>query len=267
MDRNPTLAAALLASALLLSPTAFAQDAAKTDASQAAAATVEADDLLNATLWMQSAVEYKANSLAVYALAKMILDADETAIDNSAYEAGLAVNHRDYSSKDWAEWTAAAEAKAVPGAVEYAKYADSKGVKVFYVTNRKAAEEEATRKNMEALGFPMGGNVDTFLTRGEKEEWSSDKTSRRDFVGKDYRVLALIGDNLGDFIEVDDDIEARAAAFDEVKDHFAQDWFMLANPTYGSWEPAAYGGNFKLSREEKRRMKMDALESWVPGGQ
>src|ERR1051325_1435012 len=113
------------------------------------------NDLLNAELWMQSAVEYRANCLTVYALARarldealadknwtaydqkgdyrslppaVILDLDETAIDNSAYGAGLVVNRTTYNPKAWGEWTRAAQAKAIPGAVEFTKYADAKGV-------------------------------------------------------------------------------------------------------------------------------------------
>ena len=78
-----------------------------------AADPVPQNDLLNAELWMQTAIEYRANCLTVYALAKVrldealadtnwtaydqtgsyqnlppavIVDLDETAIDNSAYE-------------------------------------------------------------------------------------------------------------------------------------------------------------------------------------
>ena len=87
----------------------------------------------------------------------------------------------------------------MPGAVDFTKYADSKGVKVFYVTNRDADQEDATRKNMEALGFPMGGNVDTFLMNKEKEDWTSKKGTRRAFIAKDYRILLSLGDNYGDF--------------------------------------------------------------------
>ena len=129
----------------------------------------------------------------------VILDADETAIDNGAYEAWLIKTGKDYSGKTWAAWVADAEAKAVPGAVDFTKYADSKGVKVFYVTNRSADQEEATRKNMEALGFPMGGNVDTFLMSKEKEDWTSKKGTRRAFIAENYRILLLLGDNYGDF--------------------------------------------------------------------
>lgn len=257
----------------------------------AAQDAVPQNDLLNATLWVSNSVEYKANTLAMYQLARIrldealadesrtaateqsgayqdlppavILDADETAIDNGPYEAWLIVSGNSYSSKTWRPWVEAAEAKAVPGAVEFAQYADSKGVKVFYVTNRKAPEEEATRKNMEALGFPMGGNVDTFLMRGEKEEWTSAKGTRRAFIAKDYRILLLIGDNYGDFSDDAGGSEAeRLASLEANMAHVGRDWIFIANPEYGSFESAAFGGDWSKSPDERRQLKIDALTAW-----
>ena len=256
-----------------------------------AADPVPQNDLLNAELWMQSAVEYRANCLTVYALARtrldqaladknwtaydqkgdyrnlppaVILDLDETAIDNSAYEAGLVVNRTGYNPKNWEEWTKAGEAKAIPGAVEFTKYADSKGVKVFYVTNRDAALKADTRRNLQALGFPMGGNVDTFLMKHDRPEWSSDaKGLRFASIARDYRVLLMFGDNFGDFTDkFSGSIAERAAALDALKAHFGHDWMMLANPAYGSWESAPYGHDYKLSDDEKRARKIGALTPW-----
>lgn len=260
-------------------------------ASALAAEAPGPSDLLNAELWMQSAVEYRANCLTVYALARtrldealadkswtafdqtgdyqalppaVVLDLDETAIDNSPYEAGLAVSGRDFDSKSWDAWTRAEQAKAMPGAVEFTKYADAKGVKVFYVTNRNADQKEATKRNVQALGFPMGGNVDTFLMQKDRPEWaSSAKGVGIAYIAKDYRVLLLFGDNIGDFSDkFSGGIAERDVAFETLKAHFGHDWMMLANPSYGSWESAAYGNNFKLSADEKRARKMEALRPW-----
>ena len=257
-----------------------------------AADPVPQNDLLNATLWVTNSVEYKANAMGAYALAKMqldkaladktwtaateqtgdfqdkppavILDADETAIDNGAYEAWLIKTGKDYSGKTWAEWVADAEAKAVPGAVDFTKYADSKGVKVFYVTNRSADQEEATRKNMEALGFPMGGNVDTFLMSKEKEDWTSKKGTRRAFIAENYRILLLLGDNYGDFSDDYGGSEAdRAKSMEANMAHIGHDWIFIANPEYGSFESAPFLSNYKLSPDERRQMKIDALPAWA----
>lgn len=253
---------------------------------------VPQNDLLNAELWMQRSVEYKANALAVYALGKIqldkaladrnwiaateqagnyqdlppavVLDLDETAMDNSAYQTGLVTTGTDFSPKTWDAWVKAEKATAVPGAVEFTQYAESKGVKVFYVTNRSADQEEPTRRNAQALGFPMGGNVDTFLMSKEKPDWGSAKSTRRAAIAKDYRIVLLFGDNFGDFSDAYNGSDAeRLKAYEAAKERFGRDWLMLANPGYGSFESAPYGHNFKLSADEKRAKKVGALEPWV----
>lgn len=272
-------AAALAGLAVAPIPPALAQEA------------VLQNDLLNATLWVSNSVEYKANTLSMYQLARMrldealadktwtaateqtgdfqnlppaiVLDADETVIDNGGYESWLVVARTDYGTKSYAEWVGAMQAKAIPGALEFTKYADSKGVKVFYVTNRSADQEEATRKNMEALGFPMGGNVDTFLMSKEKEDWTSKKGTRRAFIAKDYRILLLVGDNYGDFSDDYGGSEAeRLASLEANMAHVGRDWIFIANPEYGSFESAPFLGDYKKSPDERRQLKIDALPAW-----
>jgi len=256
-----------------------------------AADAVPQNDLLNAELWMQTAIEYRANCLTVYALARLrldealadenwtaysqtgsyqylppavILDLDETAIDNSPYEAGLVLNNTRFDPKTWDDWTKAEQAKAIPGAVEFTQYAASRGVKVFYVSNRNAEQKEATRRNLEALGFPMGGNVDTLLLQRDKPEWATGaKSSRYGYIAKDYRVLLLFGDQIGDFSDqYNTSLAERDKLFEELKGHFGHDWMVLANPAYGSFESAPYGHDFKLPDEEKRIMKIGVLRPW-----
>jgi len=254
---------------------------------------VPPNDLLLATLWTQRSVEYKANALTVFALAKIrldealadkswtaapaeqkgdfanlppavVLDVDETLVDNSLYQVWMLKNNQTFSTKTWNEFCAAQVSLAIPGAVEFTKYADSKGVKVFYITNRDASTEKDTRANMEKLGFPMGGNVDTFLMQGEQKEWASAKSTRRAVVAKDYRILLSIGDNFGDFDDRYRSSEAdRMKAFDSDKAYFGKQWLMIANPTYGSFDTATYGHDFKKPLAEQRKAKWDVIESWV----
>lgn len=256
--------------------------------------TTPPNDLLNATLWMQQSVEYKANVLGAFALAKIrldealadknwtalpdmqgdayadkptaiIVDCDETILDNNVYEAHLVIDNKSFSSKEWTAYVNDEVTGAMPGAVEFTQYAASKGVKVFYITNRKAEEKEATYKNMEALGFPMGDNVDTLLVKGQKEEWGSAKGNRDQLVASDYRVLLMVGDNLSDFT---DDYkgtpEERVAVFEKNMDHWGKDWIVMPNPEYGSFESAPFGSDYKLSEEERRKMKIDSLKGWTP---
>jgi 5'-nucleotidase (lipoprotein e(P4) family) len=259
----------------------------------AAADGPKANDGLNATYWMQNAVEYKANAAALYQLAKLrldqaladkswtaaleqgsgyegkppavILDIDETVLDNSPYQAWIVEKDKYYSSKTWAPFVETRTSREIPGSLDFTKYAASKGVKVFYVSNRKGPEEKATRDNLAKFGYPVDESEDVVLLRGEKEEWkSSDKTPRRSHVTAGYRVLLMLGDNLGDFTDesVKGTPKERLAVYNKHGEHWGRDWIMFANPTYGSWEGAAIGNNWKASSEEKRRMKFEIMDDW-----
>jgi 5'-nucleotidase (lipoprotein e(P4) family) len=254
---------------------------------------VAPSDMLLATLWTQRSVEYRANALTVFALARIrldealadkgwtaapveqkgdfanlppavILDIDETLLDNSLYQAWMMKANQTFSTKTWNQFCADQISRAIPGAVEFTKYADSKGVKVFYITNRDASTEKDTRINMEKLGFPMGGNVDTFLMQNKKEGWGSAKGTRRAVITKDYRVLLNIGDNFGDFDDRYRGSEAdRVTAYDSDLAYWGKQWLMLPNPTYGSFDTATYGHDFKKPLTEQRKAKWDVIESWV----
>jgi acid phosphatase len=249
-------------------------------------------DLLNATLWMQRSVEYKANSIAIFALAKMrldqaladknwtgapveqtgayqdlppalILDLDETLIDNSRFQAWMLMNDKVFTGPLWTQFVNSGVSEEIPGALDFLKYADQKGVKLFYVSNRTAEEEAGTRKNLERLGFPMGGNVDTFLMARKKPDWGSAKGTRRAFVAKDYRVLLMLGDNFGDFTDAYRGSEAeRLKAYEDNKARWGREWIMLANPAYGSFESAPFGHDYKKSADEQRKAKRDVLDPW-----
>ena len=276
----------------MIARTSLALGAVLVALSGIAARAQDASDLLLATLWTQRSVEYKANALTVFALARIrldealvdrswtaapaeqtgdyqtlppavVLDIDETLLDNSKYQVWMMKNDKTFSTKTWNEFCAAQISTAVPGALEFVKYADSKNVKIFYITNRAAETEKDTRENMQKLGFPLGGNVDTFLMQNEKPEWGSAKSTRRAVVTKHYRVLLNIGDNFGDFDDRYRTSEAdRLKAFDSDMAYWGKQWLMIANPTYGSFDTAPYGHDFKKSREEQRKAKRDVLESW-----
>ena len=212
-------------------PTPPAQPPAQPPAGPTAPAPPETalrnDDRLGAVLWQQTSAEYRALALATFARARLeldraladrtataaleqqgefadlppavIADVDETLLDNSAYEADrIRVGGR-YEAVSWNAWVARAGALAVPGAVEFARYAAERGVTVFYVTNRAAALEVKTRENLAAVGFPLAPDRDTVLTPGERE-WTSEKSPRRAEVARSFRILLLVGDDLGDFV-------------------------------------------------------------------
>jgi acid phosphatase len=249
-------------------------------------------DGLEANLWTQRSVEFKGNALTVFALARLrldqaladkkwtaapveqagdfanlppavVLDIDETALDNSLYQVWAMKTGNVFNLATWNQFCDDKVSRAVPGAAEFTKYAESRGVKVFYISNRDAKVEPATRENMEKFGFSMGGNVDTFLMQGEKPEWGSKKGTRRAVIAKDYRILLEFGDNFGDFDDRYASSEAdRLKFFEENKERWGREWLVIANPTYGSFDAAPFGFNYKAPADEQRKAKWDALEGW-----
>jgi 5'-nucleotidase (lipoprotein e(P4) family) len=241
------------------------------------AAAAGADDLigreaLNATLWMQVAPEYRANVQQVYrqateriaapvpgsaaveqaamqaeALARLptavILDLDETVLDNTVLQARLLRDRAVYNPKNWGEWVMAAEAAALPGAREFIATARRLGHTVFFITNRDCKipvatatdpcpAKTATIRNLIALGVDPAPDPSHLLVRNERADWNTGtKTHRRAFVAANYRIVALVGDDLGDFV----DPKLFAGDRERLEPRFGVSWFVLPNPIYGSW--------------------------------
>ncbi|WP_158243190.1 5'-nucleotidase, lipoprotein e(P4) family [Acidimangrovimonas sediminis] len=265
-------------------------------AAPATPADVPQDDNLNATLWMQNSVEHKAVAMGLFDLARMrlhqalshkgwtavpdmegsgyekkpvaiITDLDETVLDNANYEASLVTRHTSFSPKEWTDYVNSKTSKAMPGAIAFLKYAEKHGVHIFYVSNRNKAEEPATRENMKALGFPVDAKKTDFLSKGDKPEWGSSKGSRIAYVAKDYRVVLLMGDNMGDFTDkAKGDAKARMKAFEADHKHWGHDWIVFPNPEYGSWESAAFDNDWKKPADQRRKEKIEALHPWSPKG-
>lgn len=190
--------------------------------------------LVNPTLWMQSAAEYRASALQTYAAARraldaalaepaalppaVVLDLDETALDNSRFAARRIAKHAPFTfGSDWSAWVQESAATAIPGAHEFLVYAQSRGVTPVYITNRTVDMEAATRANLQKLGFPL--TADTLLMRAMNG--TTDKTARRNDVAARYRVLLYLGDAMGDFPSGDAEWGSR--------------WFIVPNAIYGSW--------------------------------
>lgn len=257
------------------------------------AAAVAADDcragdaLVNAVLWVQSAPEYRAVALGTYATARrmlddaladrtwsaepqqtgdfaslppaVILDLDETSIDNSKFESRVVREGKTYDEKVWQSWVNEAGGGGVPGAPEFLAYCKSRGVTPFYITNRDTTEQAGTRANVEKLGYPLETSVDNLLVRGDREEWkASDKGPRRAWVASQYRVLLLLGDDLNDFANARDKSSVeRDRILSDNAARWGRQWFMLPNPMYGSFERAVHGG--KGTPCEQLRKKVEAL--------
>ena len=141
-------------------------------------------------------------------------------------------------------------------------YATARGVTIFYITNRRAHLEDATRANLAAEGLPLNDGVDTLLMRGELPEWdTSDKTSRRERVAADYRILLMLGDNMGDFTAASSGTVAERQAFAEAHhDYWGKRWITIANPTYGSFIGAVLDNDYAMPLEEQIKLKKAALD-------
>ncbi|MFA6954464.1 MAG: HAD family acid phosphatase [Thermoanaerobaculia bacterium] len=244
-------------------------------------------EMLQGVAWMQTSVEYRALAMQAYtnatraldaALADptwnalegeapltaglrpaVILDIDETCVDNSGYEATLLQAKELHTEDRFDEFVRAGAVGTVPGAKAFLDYAISRGVDVFYVTNQNVRLEPATRENLRKLGLPLDATRDNLLTVGERPDWVSDKTSRRLFVAQDHRVILLLGDDFNDFVNASGkSLEERRAQFDRYAGRFGAKWFIIPNPVYGSWDRSLTAGAGKRAKE-KFELKLKSL--------
>ena len=250
--------------------------------------SVQAQSML-AVLYAQSSAEYEANNLQTFAGAKLalekalvnknwtaaieqkedfsekppavILDIDETVLNNIPFQARAIIKGESYPN-GWVEWMLEEASTSVAGVSEFLKYADSKGIKIFYVTNRIAIAEEATRNNLKKLGLPFDTDRDVLLMKNENG-WTSDKVSRRELIAQDYRILLLIGDQLGDFISLDEattGMDSRKEIAAKYEEMWGKKWFMITNPIYGRWEASIYNNEYPDTESELMQMRLKALK-------
>lgn len=258
----------------------FSCNVNKTDNSDSLTKTEDSTSISNphlmmAVLYHQQAAESRALYYQAYNLAQLMLDKDlenkklkgkravvvdidETILDNSPFEAAMITRNAKFP-EDWEKWTELAKAKALPGSVEFLKYAADKGVEVFYVTNRKLTEREATIKNLLEAEFPMVDTNHIFVKLDK-----SSKTERRNKIMEDYRIVLLVGDNLTDFDGVFDKAspEDRTAKTDEFKNEFGRRFIVLPNAMYGDWEKAIYEYSKTSSQNDKAEIRKSVLRDF-----
>src|SRR5687768_319552 len=234
----------------------------RSTAQPAAQVTADNEYQVAATLWMQKAAEYRALAYQAFNLARWQLDADldkknikklpkaeqkrpraivvdidETVLDNSPAQAFGIKNRRPFSLPDWYAWGEMRKAKAIPGSVEFLNYAVSKGVKVFYVSNRDEVQKQATIDNLVKAGFNDVSAANVMLRTTE-----SSKDARRAEAAEKHRIVMMIGDNLDDFPGVFErrSVADRFAATDAAREDWGRKFIVLPNAMYGTWENAIY---------------------------
>jgi 5'-nucleotidase (lipoprotein e(P4) family) len=267
--------------------------AAEATRAPAAAPAAPADDNLNAVAWSQTALEHDLIYLETYRSAQsqllaalkdknwdalpsddriapykglkpaVILDIDETVLDNSPYQARLIRSGGEYNEADWAKWCKEEVARALPGAVEFTQFAAKHGIAVIYISNRAQDLDQATLDNLRKVGLPVSG-PDAFLGLGTVlrgcDQVGTEKNCRRQLVSQHYRVLMQFGDQLGDFASVLSNTEAgRSQALAPYTNWIGSRWFVFPNATYGAWEPALFNNEWSMPRDQRRQQKINAL--------
>lgn len=185
----------------------------------------------------------------------VVLDADETMILNLGYEYDEAVKGRDYDPAIWSRWEqiGAEQVAPVPGAVTALRAIRAAGVTVIGITNRRAEHAAQTERALAFAGLGAFRHRETLFLRGDYGT-SSDKDPRRAQVASRYCVVAMGGDQLGDFSEafnvaglsVPD--RRRAAAGSVFAQQWGAGWFMLPNPVYGPGVAGSYDDVFPADK-------------------
>lgn len=232
--------------------------------------------MVQSLLWFQTAAENRALQYQAFNIARIVLDqdlsrpskdskkraiivdVDETILDNSRYEGKMILEKKEYPYK-WDEWIDLAVAEPIPGSIEFLSYAASKGASIFYVTNRNLRDKEGTLANLQRMGFPQA-TEDHLLLKTE----SSSKERRRKKISETHRIVFLMGDNLNDFAQIFEKrtLEDRKRVVDSVKVDFGTRFIILPNPLYGDWEDANFEYNRALGEVEKEKRRIELLRSF-----
>ncbi|MBF7015998.1 5'-nucleotidase, lipoprotein e(P4) family [Staphylococcus durrellii] len=236
-----------------------------------------------AVSWYQNSAEAKALYLQGYNSAKVqldkelkkhkgkgqkklaiALDLDETVLDNSPYQ-GYATLYNKSHPEGWHEWVESAQAKPVYGAKEFLKYADKKGVDIYYITDRDYPQDfEGTQQNLKNLGIPQATKDHLML----KSKNDKSKESRREKVRKNHNLVMLFGDNLLDFDDPKSPSQPdREKLVQRHKDDFGKKYIIFPNPMYGSWESSVYGNKNDLSDEQKQQLRKESIHYFDPQSQ
>lgn len=241
--------------------------------------TADNEYQVGAILFMQKSAEYRALCFQAFNWAKrtlddddkakkklpkakkkmpraVVVDIDETVLDNSPAQAYGVKNNLPFNLKDWYAWGEMRKAKAIPGAVEFANYAKSKGVRIFYVSNRDEVQKTATIDNLKAVGFPDVSEENVMLRQKE-----STKEPRRMTIAEKYRIVILMGDNLNDLSNVYEkkSVAERFAEVEKAKELYGNRFIVLPNAMYGEWENAVYEYQ-RLTDAEKSAKRANAFE-------
>ncbi len=203
--------------------------------------------------WFRNGAEMRAIYLEVYRAASdqleklaagaapqtwaVILDADETVIDNSTEQKRSSDGHEVFSDSAWASWVHKEAAPALPGAVAFTRLVHQLGGKVVIVTNRSNVFCDATRRNIQKDSIDAD-EVLCRTTSGDKNiRFMAVQNGTAPSTLPPLKVLMWLGDNIQDFPNQTQSLRDRT---DNDYSDFGRIFFVLPNPMYGSWERVPY---------------------------
>jgi 5'-nucleotidase (lipoprotein e(P4) family) len=201
--------------------------------------------------WMRNAAEHRALYHQAYRVATervaavaaerepgtwvVVLDADETVLDNSPYQKELAERGERFAQATWHEWCRRRAAAALPGAAAFLAELERLGGRIAIVTNRSEEVCEDTEANLRDRELPF----DVVLCRPAEGDGSKAPRWQQLELGTaveglpPLEIVMWVGDNAGDFPDLSQ--ESRNLG-DEAFADFGDRFIVVPNPVYGSWE-------------------------------
>jgi len=198
--------------------------------------------------WFQQSAEYPAITLQVYRQATevvlerartlptgswaVVLDIDETVLDNSEHERRTLAAGVRVSDSSWVPWVREKSAPAVPGAVAFIHAVQAAGGKVALVSNRADSLCADTRTNLDAVGVQAPMLLCKTTTSDKNQRFRMVADGSAPGATGPSTIVAWVGDNIQDFPGMTQADRDRPGALEAV----GRTWFVLPNPMYGSWE-------------------------------
>ncbi len=184
-----------------------------------------------------------------------VFDVDETVMLNLGFEYHDARTGKGWNATDWDKWEKTGEGAVapVPGAAEGMAALRSMGVTVIFNTNRAAANADATARAIKAAGLGDAIHGQTLYLSGD-DAMGSSKDGRRATIAAKYCVVALGGDQLGDFSDLfnaaGQSVPDRRASTTAtpVSVMWGRGWFVLPNPVYGTALKGSYNDVFPTNK-------------------
>ena len=169
-----------------------------------------------------------------------VFDVDETVLLNLGFEYHDAANPQPYDEARWQAWekTGADKVSPTPGALQALTALRKLGVTMVFNTNRSAGNAAQTAAAIEGAGLGPAVHGQTMFLAGD-DATGSKKDGRRAVIAARYCVIAMGGDQLGDFSDLFNaglaPAPRRATTLaSPVATKWGAGWFVLPNPVYGA---------------------------------